>query len=256
MPCLFCNSFTHATNNCTNPGVLSFKNEILNKIESRYFTYIGVGIDMTIVKSSVKQLLMVLTLNQLKLIVQHYKNIVRPREPTGATFRNFPTRKYDIICSLVEIIFNEIDFNQRNGHLMTTMTTITGRPIGDIIAPAPARTAPAQSRNDIMERAREFFFEVMPEERRQAGVLLQPAQAPPPKIYVRKTIRPCEGTECPICYEPMNNNNYVMLNCHHEFCKDCIKKTIKSTTCNKDCALCRCKITTMYTQKPVVKYSL
>jgi len=50
-------------------------------------------------------------------------------------------------------------------------------------------------------------------------------------------------TECTICYEDQENIEFIKLNCGHEFCKDCIKKTlqneIKETVC---CALCRKKI--------------
>jgi hypothetical protein len=46
--------------------------------------------------------------------------------------------------------------------------------------------------------------------------------------------------ECFICYEKNSINKFIKLNCNHEFCKDCIKKQIKSTiTENVHCALCR-----------------
>lgn len=46
--------------------------------------------------------------------------------------------------------------------------------------------------------------------------------------------------ECFICYEKNKTINFIKLNCNHEFCKDCIKKQIKSTiTENVHCALCR-----------------
>jgi late competence protein required for DNA uptake (superfamily II DNA/RNA helicase) len=53
-----------------------------------------------------------------------------------------------------------------------------------------------------------------------------------------------EKCECEICHEENENKNFVKLNCGHEFCKDCIKKSLqnekKVTPC---CALCRGDIT-------------
>lgn len=49
--------------------------------------------------------------------------------------------------------------------------------------------------------------------------------------------------ECNICYEEVENKNFVKLNCGHEFCKDCIKQSlqneIRQTPC---CAFCRSDI--------------
>lgn len=50
--------------------------------------------------------------------------------------------------------------------------------------------------------------------------------------------------ECNICYELHNNINFIKLNCNHEFCKECIKNTLKSCDILSDpcCAYCREKI--------------
>jgi len=52
-----------------------------------------------------------------------------------------------------------------------------------------------------------------------------------------------EKCECSICYEDCENKNFVKLNCGHEFCKVCIKKTLQNdrrqTPC---CAFCRTEI--------------
>lgn len=54
-----------------------------------------------------------------------------------------------------------------------------------------------------------------------------------------------EIIECGICYDELSKNNFIKLNCGHEFCKDCIKKSlqneIKTTFC---CAFCRTEIKT------------
>jgi len=51
--------------------------------------------------------------------------------------------------------------------------------------------------------------------------------------------------DCNICFDSFNVTNFVKLNCNHEFCKECIKNTLK--TCNRlidpKCAFCRAPIT-------------
>lgn len=46
--------------------------------------------------------------------------------------------------------------------------------------------------------------------------------------------------ECSICYESIEKNNMVKINCAHEFCGFCIKKIMNSDI--KNCAFCREKI--------------
>jgi hypothetical protein len=50
--------------------------------------------------------------------------------------------------------------------------------------------------------------------------------------------------QCNICFEDFNVTNFVKLNCKHEFCKDCIKQTLKSCNSFTDptCAYCRTPI--------------
>lgn len=49
----------------------------------------------------------------------------------------------------------------------------------------------------------------------------------------------CE-CECNICYENYKKNEFIKLNCGHEFCKECIKKTLKNARNEEPCcAFCR-----------------
>ena len=45
--------------------------------------------------------------------------------------------------------------------------------------------------------------------------------------------------ECYICYEEIDYDKFVKLDCSHEFCKECIKNQIKYTKTNICCGLCR-----------------
>ena len=54
---------------------------------------------------------------------------------------------------------------------------------------------------------------------------------------------PTDNCDCNICYESNEKCNFVKLNCGHEFCKECIKQTLKNVrTVEPQCALCRAKI--------------
>jgi hypothetical protein len=49
--------------------------------------------------------------------------------------------------------------------------------------------------------------------------------------------------DCSICWENKNKQNFIKLNCNHEFCKDCIINCIKNDIRNKPCcAICRTTI--------------
>jgi len=53
--------------------------------------------------------------------------------------------------------------------------------------------------------------------------------------------------ECNICYEQNKKIDMIKLNCYHQFCKNCIKQTLKkcSPNCAPSCAMCRSKIICM-----------
>ena len=52
-----------------------------------------------------------------------------------------------------------------------------------------------------------------------------------------------EKCECTICYDEHEKNKFIKLGCGHEFCKDCVKKSLQNeereTPC---CAFCRSDI--------------
>ena len=52
-----------------------------------------------------------------------------------------------------------------------------------------------------------------------------------------------EYSDCNICYDNYEKGNFVKLNCGHEFCKDCMKQTLKNLiTETPQCAFCRAEI--------------
>ncbi len=69
------------------------------------------------------------------------------------------------------------------------------------------------------------------------------------KFNIETNIVECSQTnhcECNICYESKLKPEFVKLNCGHEFCKDCIKQSLKNVrTSNPQCAFCRSEIVNM-----------
>jgi hypothetical protein len=53
-----------------------------------------------------------------------------------------------------------------------------------------------------------------------------------------------ENCQCSICWDDKERRQFVKLDCSHEFCKDCMKRTIETRT-NLCCALCRSDVRTM-----------
>lgn len=45
-----------------------------------------------------------------------------------------------------------------------------------------------------------------------------------------------EVVTCPICYEDIKENNYIITKCNHKFCNDCL---FKSLDVKSDCPICR-----------------
>jgi hypothetical protein len=69
----------------------------------------------------------------------------------------------------------------------------------------------------------------------------------------------CENCEdCSICYEEKQNMDKVTLNCGHQFCGECIDKTINNYTqySKPICALCRAEIKTLNIKNPEIYNTL
>jgi hypothetical protein len=81
------------------------------------------------------------------------------------------------------------------------------------------------------------------------GTQLQTEICRETKFNIGRKIIECsdnENYECNICYEKFEKKNFIKLNCNHEFCKNCLKKTLESTlTVEPFCAYCRAEIKNM-----------
>jgi hypothetical protein len=64
-----------------------------------------------------------------------------------------------------------------------------------------------------------------------------------------------ENCQCSICWDDKERRQFVKLDCTHEFCKDCMKRTIETRT-NLCCALCRSELRTIRLRTPEVRAEL
>ena len=61
-----------------------------------------------------------------------------------------------------------------------------------------------------------------------------------------------ENCQCSICWDDKERRQFVKLDCTHEFCKDCIKRTIESRN-NLCCALCRSELRTITLRRQEIR---
>ena len=63
-----------------------------------------------------------------------------------------------------------------------------------------------------------------------------------------------ELIQCGICWEEHSNQDFVKLNCNHEFCKDCIIKSVQNDIReNPCCAFCRNEVKTIVTKTQLIQ---
>jgi hypothetical protein len=237
MSCFFCGSLSHARNNCVDTNILNMRNYILTMIETKYQQ-----VEHDVLRNTLISQLMYLSVFEIKIVLQHYKNIIQLREQTNL-FINFPTIKEEMIISLVGIILREIQYNENNRQ---PSRTITGRLMTNyLVRPT--------------ERARHEFDDYQ----HRDFVMMRIHSIPPPRTIITPTAPQViqtdklitEDVECPICYNKLNDDNFVYLNCNHEYCKDCIKQIMVMSEHKRTCPMCRCKINIIYV-KNVENYTL
>jgi hypothetical protein len=77
------------------------------------------------------------------------------------------------------------------------------------------------------------------------------------RFKIVSTVNECENTgekcECNICYDDKELKNFVKLGCNHEFCKDCVIETMKTSNNKLCCAFCRTEITGIESRTTEIK---
>lgn len=69
-----------------------------------------------------------------------------------------------------------------------------------------------------------------------------------PKKEKSINIHKNNSKECPICYEEIGINNYIITSCNHKFCSNCL---FKSLNLNSTCPICREEIFKFNKVKPI-----
>jgi len=73
----------------------------------------------------------------------------------------------------------------------------------------------------------------------------------PKKFEIESIVEPLTNSvenisECCICFESYKKEDFITLGCNHEFCNDCLKKTLLSDNREKPCcACCRTEVSTI-----------
>jgi hypothetical protein len=52
-----------------------------------------------------------------------------------------------------------------------------------------------------------------------------------------------EQPNCPVCLEPRNTKDIIMLNCNHTFCANCVVTLLQTNHHKPNCPLCRVQAT-------------
>lgn len=77
------------------------------------------------------------------------------------------------------------------------------------------------------------------------------------KFNIQTNIVECSHAnecECNICYDNKVKPEFIKLNCGHEFCKDCIKQSLKNVrTESPQCAFCRSEIKNMELSSQIIR---
>lgn len=211
--CELCRSVGHTRVRCMDPRVMQKQTTMLCEIETYYVMFEG---DPDGFRDTMKMYFMGLTVLDIKIVIQHYKSVIYNNELT----QNIPTRKEPMIEVLIEMILHQIRFH-RLIFRGPTVTTITGRVV--------LRPREQTTNRRVITDDEDFipFTCNLP---------------PPPTIPIPmvKTDKKWVETECPVCYGEINDENFVHLECKHEFCKECIV-TMWNTNCQKKCPMCRAK---------------
>lgn len=284
MVCLFCRNAGHNKSNCTNEYVLEVQaalihaiNTVVNEACRRHINHVQFEITL-------KRWLRDHNVLELKMVIEYYKRIIH------TNYGNL-SNKDEIIHTIMRYVISHNLEQIQTQLVTTVTPPRPPAPVNVVPftpPPAPVNVVPPATPNtwrEIINVENRVIRPDIPVPRfspvgaptngrqphqhhpellRQNELHLQRARAAqnntnfttPPRVAtnaytVYKFDEKCNEEDCPICYEPLLNETFVKLNCHHQFCKVCIKKCI---SLNKlSCPLCRAAITELHTQNPIVK---
>jgi hypothetical protein len=236
MVCIFCRSNSHNKSNCTNENVIRIQSSYIYRINELIEIACRRRIQHVEFETELKIWLRSHTVLNLKMIIEHYKNI------THVNYGRCSTKDEIIPIILIYVIsqnYNLLQMNLISSGSSSTIRHPSHHQIG-LNVQVPFRDPPVIYRS---------LPPPPPPPQPQPTVMQTQFKSYKFKVY--KFDETCnENDDCPICYESLINDSFVKLNCSHYFCKFCVKKCIISS--NLKCPLCRVDITEIYTQNPKV----
>lgn len=240
MPCIFCRSNFHTKSNCVDPSTRETENSIMSCIRRSYIVSYQFHLTYDEFNESMKIILTALyKVIEIKMAIEYIK------KRTGHRY-NSTTNKTGLIRILVEATIVMYDYvfdvpspdHILNSHRLTSgiisLTRLILHPqVGNLQPRIVNRSNQREDRNNWVPR------NVRPVTFNPSAVITT--------YTVHKSTKQCnDSTDCPVCFNGINDNTYVYFQCFHEFCKNCVKECLLKNILN--CPLCRDPITKIYTQ--------
>jgi hypothetical protein len=243
MPCSFCNAICHTIKQCESPDI----NQIFERIKNHYYGSYHYILDRVHINDVAQPYFYnIITdkfqLKELRVVGVKYLSMIASKN------------KREYINTLWNYFEKEFFKLLVNDVTRDTYTNWLGQPSYQPID-VLKKCRLQHPRHEIIIALVDNRYLIRP----PYLLIQQPIQQqPPPPIQqqppiqfplikkynisvILDTATDNEETECAICYENINHENKVTINCRHEFCGDCIKKTIVACkpTLSPVCALCR-----------------
>ena len=258
MVCIFCRSSNHSKSNCSDRRIIQIQCLHILNINELIDSACNLRTERIIFENQLKTLLNKITVIQLKMIIEYYKKLV----PIIHNQSSLSTKKnmVPIIVIYVKTYnYDRLHLNLTNWDHIEQVPNVPvrrnpprARRLADQAPNVPVRRNPPRARR-LADQAPNVPVRRNPPREIHAHTRYQEAHTTTYKVY--KFDETCDENEiCPICYEYLQIKSFVKLNCSHIFCKSCI---ILCNTLNiTKCAICRIDITKIYTQNPIVNYSI
>lgn len=289
MPCSFCREVGHIRSDCNHPNTILIQQSIIEDITNAYVSGVTYAFTRTEFNNTMQIFLdSKYTVNDLRKVHEYLKHRVRTitiehqTPPDKKTLITFITA---LSCVVFNYQFSGLENSPEHVPSPQGLTTGVRTVIREILHPTvgglqpraaapasasatyrghPAIRTPPRQEPTIHIPIPNYNVRIAPREFIHTPAYRPVSNIPPqiirvirrPSYTVKKTDKLVgeDSSTCAICFEMLENDTYVYFNCLHQFCKGCVKECIKRE--NVKCSLCRAPITEIFTQNPVINYSL
>jgi len=276
MTCVFCRERNHSKSDCTHPNTVAVQRAVLELVMTTYNA--GLTRSLTLQEYTEANIIVLdrkFTVVDLNKALEYLKKRVNTRYTYANNKRTLISIITRLSCQLFNYTFstfaNSLEHTLNENRLTPGISSVVNEVLHPRVGGLQPHTPPQTQRNATIP-VPQYRILIRPSFQTptprtpyiqpvnlhttfQRESVQQPPTPPTPVYTVHKTEIPFQtSSSCPICFDDLDNKTYVYLNCSHEFCKKCIKECIR--TRHVKCSLCRTNITDIYTQEPVVTYSI